>query len=229
MKKFSFFILLFLILTGCSSDYELNINNSGVDEKVHFDMSKIDSDNIFEIGDILQLDVDGDNDNDISNHIMDTIKNGNMYTNYDLDDSFFEREVDGSKLSLIHRYENGSFETANFFNSCFGETYYAETDDYYVINGYNSFKCNFKNKIKISIKSDYKVISNNADFVYGNEYIWYFTKKNSEDHELYIQVSKNIKANNKFHWGLLILGLLILGWILYKIRIFKGRDISNDV
>jgi hypothetical protein len=221
--------MFIFLLTGCSSDYELNINSDSIDDKVNFNMSKINSDNVFEIGDVLELNIDGESDSEIENNIINTIKNGNIYTNYDKYDSFFERVIDGDKVSLIHNYNNGSFETASMFNYCFGGTYYKETDDYYVINGNNSFKCIFKNKTKVSIKTDYKVIDSNADIVLGNEYIWYFTDKNSEDHDLYMQVSKKIKASSKFHWGLMNLVVIMVVWILYKFKVSRNRNVSNDV
>ena len=46
-----------------------------------------------------------------------------------------------------------------------------DKENYYVIKGYNSFKCVFDKKTVVSIKTDYRVIDSNADKVRGNKYI----------------------------------------------------------
>jgi hypothetical protein len=244
MKKLLLFCLTLLLLTGCSSDYELKVNKYSIEENINFTLKDNDYDKAILLNELFRIsNIDYDDNQEMGKLVIDKIRNEKLNTGYNVDEDYINRinmngsyikKVNNNKINLTYTYKDDSYNYSNTFNSCFGDTYYDSTDDYYVINGYNSFKCLIKDKMKVSIKSNYRVIDSNADKIRGNEYIWYFTKDNNIDHDLYIQVSKKIKSNNKNsnYFGLIAMTIILLSLIIYKLFIKKdkiGFNSNNDV
>lgn len=221
MKKIVFLVLGCFLVTGCSSDYELKVNKYSMEENVEFTLKDDDYDKANLINGLFKIsDINYDNENEMGRFVIDKLRNDKLSPGDNLE-GFYNKEKRNNKISLSYIYKNDDYNSSYIFNNCFGDIYYDSTDDYYVINGYNSFKCLIKDKVSVSIKSDYRVIDNNADKIRGNEYIWYFDRKNNINHDLYIQISKEYMAPKSNYWGIIIFFVIIIGFVIYKFFIKK--------
>lgn len=223
MKKILFLILTLGLLTGCGSDYELKVNKYSIEEKAQVKLKNNDYDKAVLLNEIFRVtNINYDDDTEMGKYVIDQLRNNKLSPGYNLDGNL-NKKITNNKISLSYTYKNDEFSSSNIFNSCFKDTYYDSTDDYYIIKGYNSFKCMIKDKMQISIKSDYRVIDSNADKVKGNKYIWYFNRNNNTDHDLYIQISKKYMAPKPNYWGITFLLAIAIGFIIYKFFIKKDR------
>ena len=230
MRKIYLLLILFL-LTGCGNSYELEINKNSLTENVYFTLKPNDYSNavlmkkIFNIGDKYY-----DDDRQMGEYVINYIKENDLQS---LDGKYYQKKIDGNQVSLNYTYSKEKFPDSIVFNSCFGDTYYEKTKNYYVIKGYNSFKCVFDKKTVVSIKTNYRVIDSNADKVRGNKYIWVFDSNNNLNHELYIQVSNKYRKEHGNYFPLIITVIAIFIVLLVSIykrngKIFKFRS-NNDV
>lgn len=234
MKKIVGLLLILVMVTGCSEDYKLKINQDSISEEINFSIGDNDTEKAVLINELFRItDINYENESDMGEFVIDRLRNDNLGVGYDIDD-FYTKTVDGDDIILSYTYKEGSYGNSNAFNSCFGNIYFDSNEDYYVINGYNQFKCLVKDKVKVVVETDYRVIDSNADKVIGNKYVWYFTKDNNLEHDLYIQVSKKYKRRGSNYFTMIIVGGIIIGFVIYKF-VFKKDNFrlkfnsNNDV
>lgn len=222
---------MLILLTGCDSKYELTIDKDSIKENVSFRLSDDDYENGNFLSEVFSLDfryfyneqLNFESEKESGKFYIDYIKNNDLYPSYRIGD-VYEKDVVGERIKLRYTYRGDDYLGSQLFYYCFGDHYFDFTDDYYVIKGYNSFKCLLNDDTKIVIKTDNRVINHNADKVIGNRYIWYFTPKNNLDHTLYIQVSKKYKQPKHFDFSVglfVILVLGIVGYVIYSRRKMK--------
>lgn len=230
MKKIVGLLLILVFVTGCSDDYVLKINPNSIEEEINFSIGNDDTEKAILINELFRVtDINYEDDSAMAGYVIDRLRNYDLSPGYNIE-NFYTKRVDGDKITLSYIYDEYNYDNSNVFNSCFGDVYFDSNEDYYVINGYNQFKCLVKDKVKVVIKTDYRVINSNADKVDGDKYIWYFTGNNNLDHDLYIQVSKKYKRKKMSYWSFYVIVGLIVGFIIYKFFIRKDRPsfISNN-
>lgn len=230
MKKIVGLLLILVFVTGCSNDYTLKINPNSIEEEINFSIANGDIDKAILINELFRVtNIPYDDDIAMAGYVIDRLRNYDLSPGYDID-NFYTKSVDGDKIKLSYIYDEDNYGDSNVLNSCFGDVYFDSNEDYYVINGYNQFKCLVKDKVKVVIKTDYRVIDSNADKVSGDKYIWYFNGDNNLEHDLYIQVSKKYKRKKISYWPFYLMIGLIVGFVIYKFFIRKDRFsfISNN-
>lgn len=198
MKKILYLFILLLLLTGCTANYTLEIENDTFKENISssFSLNSLDEGvratlplpddykyNAFVNRDNMFLDIvfDSDYDNDLAN--------------------FNEKYI----------YNANNFENASSINDCFEEhTFYNEENFYYIKLG-GSFNCRYEaDVINITIKTDNKVLSTNAKKK-GNEYSWKLTEDNFDNTDIYIEISKKSEnSSNNFFTTFRIVGFIVL-------------------
>lgn len=234
MKKIVGLLLILVMVTGCSEDYKLKINQDSISEEINFSIGDNDTEKAVLINELFRItDINYENESDMGEFVIDRLRNDNLGVGYDIDD-FYTKTVDGDDITLSYTYKEDDYNNSNVFNSCFGDTYFESDDNYYVINGDNQFKCLVKDKVKVVVETDYRVIDSNADKVIGNKYVWYFTKDNNLEHDLYIQVSKKYKRRGSNYFPMIIVGGIIIGFVIYKFVFKKDKfrlkfNSNNDV
>ena len=213
MKYIKIFIILiiFICITGCRKKYELYIDDNAVTEKFHLELN---SDNKYA-------------------YILD----GDFYPLHNDFDHTFQKKLDtkGNKkiLDINYTYTYADFANANSFNQCFDEREISFKDDnYFSIKLSKPNGCMFGEDYTINIITDKKVLSNNADKVNGNRYIWYVKNKNKDKFRLDIKIEKNelidSKKNNSFI-GYIVLGLLLLASIFAIYFTLKIRKKNSNI
>lgn len=227
MKKIIMLLLITFFITGCeiNSDYTLEILSDTIKESASVTLKENDYDKANYLNDVFSISTEYyDNENERGASIIKKIKTEELKATYDMSGSF-DKTIKNDNITLNYNYNNDDYKVSKIFNYCFSETHYDSTDDYYAIKGYSQFKCLYKEEIKIVIKTDYRVIDSNADEINKNEYIWYFDEDNYMDHELYIQVSKQLKRKANNNWQMYVLIGIGIIFLIYKF-FGKGNNFS---
>ena len=204
------FVVL-LLLTGCTINYDLTINENSIDEKISGSVNKSE----------YQL-----NDEDTSPNLFYTLINSDVPALV-VGDDLYKKYISELEDKLNYNYSytyNNNFDKSRIINSCFENHIISETDKYYYIELSGKFYCLYSDKININVTSNYEVIDNNADKINGNKYVW--TIDNSNDVDILLTISKEEKYEEPVKAkmfstfqivGLIVFALLtIITYILYK-------------
>lgn len=211
MKKIIILLLTILLLSGCSVEYNLEINELGIKENIDigkFDASKIDDFEYLTPYAILN----------------------------DLEQKFYLFEYSNQVLNLSYDFDFLDFNMSESFNQCYDVSNFSYDDNYFYILTSGEFKClsylgYTSDEVKINIKSDYKVVSSNADYFEDNIYTWVVNKnnKNNKPIDIVFDRNSNVKKRrlnifSRFGTAIMALGvLLVIFFIILIINLFSKR------
>ncbi len=179
MKKKLLFILLFpLFLTGCSTNYYMEIYNDKINEEYTINFG---SD---EVGNLTPL-------NYANQTLYDYFGNCD-----DIGMRKFKNMSEGYGIQSSNSYNYKEFKSNLIgIKQCYNVVDFAYNTKYIAIATTNQFKCYeiFENmeKLTINIKSNHKMIENNADSVKNNTYTWNISKYNADNKPIKIKFSKD--------------------------------------
>lgn len=221
MKKTLIYILIIFFITGCknenNSDYTLEIFPDRITETINLKLNDGNYEYANYLNDIFSISNITNNDKITKGKdVINKLKDNNLKATT-INNNFFNKQINKNKITLSYDHEDNEYKNSIVFNSCFSKTYYDSTDNYYVIKGYDQFKCLYKDKIEVIIKTDHKVIDSNANKVKNNEYIWYFNEENYMNQDLYIQVSKTKLNEKNSFWKLYLIITIVIIYIIYKL------------
>ncbi len=190
MKKIRVFILIMVmfVISGCSSEVTLTINDNIVNEKVVIDVSE--DKNKKEIKLAFRNYIPIYKDDVLSDTEPDEPKTGVIYYN---------REDTGNQLVYTTNFPLTKYINSYALNSAFYSPYIkVDSSSGEVIistnkNGMLVLK-DYPNlsSVKVNIIVPYKVLDNNADSVKGNVYTWNFTRNSNKA----IYIKYNPKENS---------------------------------
>lgn len=212
--KFKIYILLFLILfliSGCTSEYNLFISDDEILENIHIEF--------------------------LENESLPFSTDNPIYVFHNNFDVAYEKKVKNKgDLKIIdydYSYKLEDFVNANSFNQCFDyRNVIVNDDDYFEFEIANYNGCVLKNNFDIKIKTDNKVLENNADDVKNNVYIWHVDTNNPDKFSLKIKIAKGVSASKLNIQDNEIILLFICAFILilftvgliFKIKLKKRND-----
>lgn len=243
MKKKILFLLFFLLMvTGCSSSYDIEIYNNQVKEKMEFvSTSSYTWDNEVKYGfsyrELLLASykypypafsstvVDED----------DTIKLDNVeyYKNTLIDTS--------DKLGLMLEYNKftlDNFNDSSIVKKCYQYFNIIEEDDNVIISTSTTNKCfdeyPLLDTITVNLKTNHKVVNSNASFSKGYHYTWNLSRENKDDAAISITIKKDEFVFNyenefvkKVIYFIVFVGIiLIVSTITYSY--FKNKRINSN-
>ena len=178
IKKCFILTALLMLLTGCTINYNLTIDNNSVSESISGSVDK----NEYEL-----------EDGDTGLNLFYTLIKKDVPALVS-GDSLYNKDItetdDGINYNYTYTYKN-NIDKARVINECFENHYIDETDEYYNIKLSGGFYCLYSNKIDINVISNYEVLYNNAKKVNGNKYTW--TIDNSNNVDIMLTVSKTVK------------------------------------
>lgn len=220
MHKRLFLILIFccVFFMGHTVNYEATIDDK-ISENIDIKISKGDIDN--------------------PSNLIDTVIKDDIYVFLNNENSLKYNKIvtkkgDNTNVNMKYTYDLAKFSNAKYFNICFENTTYINKNNYVYIKGYGGFYCTSSTGIDIKIKTDKLVISNNADSVNGNTYIWHVKLKDYDKFELEFQVDltknkdynpkENIKVISTFK---IIIGIII-GIAILVIIVFIDRQKKKE-
>ena len=215
MKKIVLIILM-LLISGCSSNYDLKISNNSFDENINFVVpssseSVTDNDTI-------------EDDNRLNSIFKESI------ASVTTEDEFFKKEISKfdnyTIVELVYKHDEDSFKNATSINLCFEYPELKFEENYY-INLQGAFYCLYSDSIDIKIKTSNKVYSNNADEINGDTYIWHINESNVDYVDIKIEIDKGIP--NEVYVVIVFIGVLLvlLGYIGFKL--YKKYKYENKI
>lgn len=211
MKKKIFLILLPLLLTGCTINYDLVINENNISETITGSVEKSE----YEIK---------DTDTSLNDFYVLINEDVNpVITENDLYKKNIINTDNGIDYKYTYTYKK-NYDKSRIINTCFENHIIDETEDYYNIKLSGQFYCLYSDKIDINVTSNYVVLENNADKVDGNKYKW--TIDNYDNVNIALTISKSVKYEEPVKAKVMstfqIIGLIIfivltiITYFLYK-------------
>ena len=237
MKRI-WFVFLVILLTGCSVNYEVDIDRDVIlKENIHFNANNdTDIEKIKEFNYYVPIDYTN-NDSSIYEKKAKDIKYYSIFKNRD-------------NSSLVFKYNK--YNVDNFNYNMFGKTCYkyvtlmknvdkkAKKKEL-ILSTSRQFLCfdNYENldDVNITITSKYKLKETNADIQERHKYTWNITKENANGKFIYLVLDLNTRELtlweriqegeyvNMFTISLVLLLISSVIWFLLK----KKGDIKNKI
>lgn len=214
MKKIKILVLLcfLLLLSGCSAEYNLTINNSTMEEDINAIFNK-------------------STESELASR-MEKIRRSSFY-NYDTRENeyydFTKRETDDNIiLNYSYQYTGNDLYKSEAASSCYYKRIVNVTDKYITINTDKQVTCLYKDgdreieDITVNIRTALTVLENNADKVNGNTYTWYINDKNYTNKPIYIKIEKERYQESFTSQVISIIVILIIVVIIGILIYFKA-------
>lgn len=215
MKKI-FAILFLILLSGCTTNYNLKISNDSFEENisVHIDKSEIPS---YTGG---EVETDDQITPFLNNDYSALFSDNNAY--YEKNRTDFDNYI---QVDMNYNYSEEEFSDSNSLKLCFSDYEFTYEDSYY-IHAYGEFYCLYSDDINISIETNNKVIKNNADSVNGNVYTWNVNKNNVRNVNIEFEVEKGFSIKNFIYYVLGAVVVIIVVAIICNIY-FKRKKVNE--
>lgn len=182
MKNKSLFIIILILITGCSVEYNLNIDSSFSEHTVYIPESSeemIDGTQyrLPALFSESRLTYDNSNLKEIKYYNIKTLKD--------------------NKFSFNFVYDDNQLNDSNIANSCYEFfSVDAKENEVSILTG-NKFYCfdvyEELDSVTININSNYKVIQSNADKIVGKKHTWYITRENASNKPIIFVYDKSKK------------------------------------
>lgn len=231
MKKVVLAIISVFILTGCTAEYNLNIddNMNEFDESLSVKTSSASSDYDYvkNFNEFKPIDYKITGYSEV-NEKMDGVTYYNFDNDYDDDQASFK---------YYYNMNKSEFLSSAIIHNCFSEINYIKNDDGITLKTNGKFTCFDKypplDKVIVNITTNKKVIKNNADSISGNIYTWNIYKGNETN--TIMLTFENTENNNinesddistKLKIILITLGafiVVIIGIIIYKTKKYNSN------
>jgi len=215
MKKIFTIIILFL-LCGCSSEYTLEISNDNFKENIKSYIYKS------EIPTVTYKDIE------LDDYITPFLKN--KYSALFSNDKAYYKKVtvdlgDRYEVNMSYEYNAKKFSDSNSLKLCF-DNYKFDYNDNYYIHAYGTFYCLYSNELKINIKTNNKVIKNNADSINGNVYTWNISDSNKNNVDIEFEVEKGFSYIKVIYYIIGIIALVPIAIIVYMVY-SKNKNVNE--
>lgn len=216
------FLLILLLLSGCSVDYNLDISSEGVFKETI--IGTISGEEYSNLGG-----TDVNPYQDILNYSTPLIEDNGYYDKEIID-------VDGNKEYYFTYTFNNNYQDSSVINSCYDNVLFEENDEVYYIKLTGEFKCLYSDKVTVNVYTEHNVYDHNADEINetGNIYTWTIDNKNDADifmmvskyPEIILDEKKPFMNSFKAVVFVILLILSVIVYFLYKKVINKNeRDI----
>lgn len=219
MKKIIMLLITVILLTGCEATYDIHIQEDKITDNI-----KIFTDSTT---------VQRANEKDTTKYYDKILDWENGY-------DFYERELftTDTKTGYHYNYDFNidEYDAMSQLRKCYDDLNLT-VDSYITIKTTNEFLCSTYypdvNKIKISITSDYRITTSNADEKNGNTHSWLITRKNYKNKPIEIKINKNIPEENKKQekesiFDLKTILIIIIFILLVIVRLTRGIQLKRN-
>lgn len=206
-----------LILTGCDVEYNLEIIDDNINETVS-----------------VSLDNNSSNKDNIDSLIKAepyAVVNSVSQKKYDKEIIKNDNKVN---VKFSYNYIFDGYRDSSLFNSCYDNYGLHYDDKYYYITTSEKFNCMVYDfvpidNVKIKIKTNYKVIDNNADEIKNDVYVWNINSSNADNKPIKFVFDKKTVADVKDKNDFILIGVSIIigvGLIIFGILwlVSKHKD-----
>lgn len=204
MKKFKYLFVMILpfVLCGCNAEYNLEIVNDEYKEELSVTASEDSSTNLI----AYDMSIEDYNDYNLSKPTPTSVEEGAFSEDNTKSDyvTYYEKEdlttEDITGIKFKHAFTKDEYENSKIVNDSYNRFLIGTIDGNIIISTGEVFKY-FKevpilDTVTVNIKTNHKVIKNNADEVKDNVYKWYITKDNYENKPIEFQFSKEETVSN---------------------------------
>lgn len=206
MKKILYLLLLCLIISGCSATYDIDITN----QKVKENLKLIETDN---------TKFDKENSSGWTyRQIIESTLSPNEFAHETYTTKKIETE-DSLGLEYNNNLEYLDLRNLSVLEQCYSKYNILDNDNSISLDTGTKFDCYdyYENldEITIRLKTNHKVLNNNATKVENGTYIWEFTK--NSNHQILLKISKT--ADNTKYRYLLYMAIIFVvlgGGIIYN-------------
>ena len=238
MKKRILIIPLILLLTtGCTCQYNLTIEDNTYKEEIT--LIGENAQEISQFNNQWQIPIDKEEYEIIAGSDAEYIPEGEIY----------KYNLSNNKITFSYNFRKNQFSSSTAVANCYNKLTMTSHNGTTIIS--TSKKNNCFNKyplltnIKVKIVVDKPVISNNADIVNGNTYIWNINKDDINDNSINIILDSDtltqeenptqnpddiVQKNNtgKYDIYIVLIILLVVAFIGYKF-IMKFKEKNNNI
>ncbi len=226
-----------IFLTGCDLEYNLNISNDNIDELSQFKF--VESDYNYELFYDLN---DAKHFSSMDELVNNVFNDDYLAFDGEINDELYNKDKSSDGLTLNYRYNYDNYSKSSMFNYC------GDMVDYYIKNNIVNISVDnftdcfmqdygpYLNNLVINIKTDLKVLENNADEVNGNVYTWKMNVENAVNKKLILRIRNKSLNNDKesifrndFYWTVFVILMFILLIGITAFYIFKKRKESNEI
>lgn len=237
MKKLLNLILIILLITGCTVEYNIKITNDFIDETtsiLNYEKDKWDNNMYL---------YNGEKYKDMINEQLKTPapvykdSNINPYDPYNKVDGveYYDQTLISNTdvYGIRYKYKIPIDKYNNSINArmCYSDFDIVYNQQYINISTSEEFKCfnyyDMLDKIEVNVTTswDYEIVSSNADKEEDGKYTWIITKENASNKPIEISVKK------VFNWRLIliiIVPILLVSTIIY-IGLRKKLSKNNQI
>lgn len=217
MKKVLYLLGLTIILTGCTANYNLTIDEKSVKEDFTLTIERNNFDaSIFHSEGVSHIDWSDDPSNGYVNEL--TEDEDNYYLKFDLTNE-----------------ENGLY-----LNQCYSNVNLTEEDDTITLSTDKVFNCMYDehhgklDEATINVITKLKVLESNADSVEGNKYIWKIDMTNYQNKPIKIVLKKNFKLENlmsendaSIMMAIIVAPILVIAIVIVSVIKYKFKKSNN--
>lgn len=210
MKKI-ILLLLIIFLTGCQSTYEIKINKDNIEEDI-----KIYTENSL-VKNASQSTIDA------FVETLDDWENGYDYYKREL---YTTDEYTGYEYTYTFTHEE--FDAMSQLRKCYKDFEFNYNDNTISLNTSKDFLCgtyyNKVDNIEITIKTDYSIVSSNADKIDKNELTWIINKQNYKNKPISFKINTaNENKTNEKESKINIKNIIIVILFIVLVIIFIKR------
>ena len=215
-----FLIFILLILSGCSAEYNIKINNNFISENLEINNVDINNFKNFNLP--------------IDNEIDDV----DFYSPKEEGIDYYNIETTDNTANIYYDFNNEDFDFSMLFKSCYEDTTFSKDDYELLITTSNEFLCFNEyeelENLTIKINSNYKLINTNADKIDKHNYYWYINKNNKDNKKIVLRLNTRKLSlsiieklmESSYFVPLFLIGItLIIIFIIYMLKkIGEGRN-----
>lgn len=216
MKKNLISLLVLFFVSGCTAEYNIEINEDTI-----YEDTKLSIDNI-RLNETLYNELLNDN---------------SVYLDENKFYSIEEQSAENNTIfSYKYTHDIDKFGDSRIINWCYHDRSIINTDNELLISTKGSFDCanresrSYIENARINIKTDLPVLANNADEVNGNVYTWIVNEDNYRDKPIYIRIQKNtneLESNSIVYLIFIIIVLVILATLIALIIKRKIKNVNK--
>lgn len=187
-KRISVLLILLLLTTGCTSEYNLTIDGSSYNEEIILTGSS--SSELANFNNKWQIPVDKDDYNSINDDPSTQIEVDNPY----------KYRLSGNNLTFYNDTTISGIASSTAFSFCFNQSTIKNYQDTIIISTSSKAACFDKyydlTSLKVNITTDKPVKSHNADSVRGNTYTWNINRNNYQDKAINMVIANEQKLSS---------------------------------
>lgn len=209
-KKIIILITFIFLLTGCEVNYNLNITEDNITEKIEgtYEINTCEHECDSPVGQILDMEI-----TPLLNNADNLV---NKYTeNSEIEDNY-------GTITKEYKFTHKNYGDSYLLNTCFKNKNYENKDGYIFIKVSDFSGCYMSSDVNINITTDLKVLDNNADYITNNTYTWKIDENNYKEYEIIFKV-KSYKIITYAKWPIIIICIFLISFIL----VLKSKKVNE--